>query len=59
MTMFLVFAVAGFVLIAAGIDSRRTRKTVVAEILAAEQRQIARERNRGLDANIAARWSRD
>lgn len=52
----LVIVACAFVLIAAGIDQRRTRTTVLAEILAAEQRQIAREANRGFEANKAARW---
>ena len=52
----LVLVLAGLVLIAAGIDQRRTRTTVLAEILAAEQRQIAREANRGFEANTKAVW---
>lgn len=53
----LSFAFAAFVLIACGLTFRRFESRVLAEILAAEQRQIERERvRRQSDANLAARW---
>ena len=55
MIALVIFAVAA-VMIATAATIRRHADRVIDEVLAAEQRQIARERNRGLDANVAARW---
>ena len=50
----LTIVLVGLALMAAGVSSKRNADRVVAEIRAAEQRGIERERNRGLDAGIAA-----
>lgn len=48
---------AAFVLIAAGITARHYADRVIDELLAAELRQIDRERRqREYDANLSARW---
>lgn len=49
----LLLICAAVVLIAAGASNRHTRTTILAEVLAVEQRQIERER---AAANRAARW---
>ncbi len=46
----LILILAALAFIAQGVSNKRTRT----EILAAEQRQIERERMRGLAANVAA-----
>lgn len=52
LTIFLV----GLAMVGFGISSKRQGDRVIAEILAAEQRQIERDRVRGLAANVDARW---
>lgn len=52
----LTIALVGLALIGFGIVGKRQGDRVVDEILAAELRQIDRERQRGLDANTKARW---
>lgn len=50
----LTIVLVGIALIGFGVSSKRQADRVVAEIRAAEQRGIARQRNRDLDAGIAA-----
>lgn len=50
----LTIVLVGLALIGAGVSSKRNADRVIAEVLAAEQRGIERDRNRGLDANRAA-----
>jgi hypothetical protein len=53
LTIFLV----GLAMVGFGISSKRQGDRVIAEILAAEQRQIDRERrSKQYAANLAARW---
>lgn len=53
LTIFLV----GLAMVGFGISSKRQGDRVIAEILAAEQRQIERDRKqREYDANLGARW---
>lgn len=55
MTAVVIIAVAA-VMLATAATIRRHADRVIAEVLATEQRQIERERVRGLDANTKARW---
>ena len=48
----------GAVLIAFALTVRHHSDRVIDEVLAAEQRQIARMQAAGLEANARARWSR-
>lgn len=50
-----IFAVA-VVMIATAATIRRHADRVIAEVLAVEQRQIAREHSRGIEAGFAAGW---
>lgn len=53
----LVIVLAGLLMIGLGVSLKRLGDRMVDEILAAEQRQIARERRqREYDANLAAKW---
>jgi len=53
----LVIICAAVVLIAAGLTARRYANQVISEVLAVEQRQIARDQKQhAYEANLAARW---
>lgn len=56
--IFLTICSAAAVLVAFALTVRHHCDRVIDEVLAAEQRQIERERAAGLNANAQARWSR-